>query len=75
MFTTFITRLDIMLILLLPCARKRAAPALYRPCLLYTSHIMTSRAMAEASGERLNHDSAQRSAKKKPDRFMTHAPQ
>ena len=31
MLTTFITRLDIMLILLLPCARKRAAPALYRP--------------------------------------------
>ena len=39
------------------------------------NHIMTSRAIAEASGERLNHDSAQRSAKKKPDRFMTHAPQ
>ena len=31
MFTTFITRLDIILILLLPCARNSAAPALYRP--------------------------------------------
>ena len=31
MLTTFITRLDIMLTLLLPCARNSAAPALYRP--------------------------------------------
>ena len=39
------------------------------------NHIMTSSAMAEASGERPNQDSAQRSAKKKADRFMTQAPQ
>ena len=39
------------------------------------NHIMTSSAMAEASGERLNQDSAQWSAKKKADRFMTQAPQ
>ena len=31
MFSTFITRLDSMLILLLPCARNKAAPALYIP--------------------------------------------
>ena len=39
------------------------------------NHTMMSSAMACASGERLNRDTANRLAKKKADRFITHAPQ
>ena len=39
------------------------------------NHTMMSSAMACASGERLNKDTANRLAKKKAERFITHAPQ
>ena len=39
------------------------------------NHTMMSSAMACASGERLNRDTANRLAKKKAERFIAHAPQ
>ena len=47
--------------------------ALVRETML--NHTMMSSAMACASGERLNRDTANRLAKKNADRFITHAPQ
>ena len=38
------------------------------------NHTMMSSAMACASGERVNRDSANRLAKKTAERFITHAP-